>query len=824
MKFTIDLLKEMIAEVLEEDLRIDKHPKADIIKKAIGDGNHLITFSDLNKVGINPTTAFNTPAGIYGWHFTAKTLQGAKKNQIFASERKFGHLLKIKNPDKVLWLGTDKTGTSAKSPAAAMKLFAKTYPILNEPTIQFDPDGDIDPQWAGKDDGSRKISAAEWLTDPETIRRYAVTSDRETGGSSKSEKLYDLVMATSAVLELDQVSGKKKTITANALLRSLGIEAVVDVECGGIVHHAETCQGFFTSTAGLEHVATIENRLYSDNKLAVTRILQSPNAPEEKLWDAIRALTKDFAADIGKDGKTAGIEIDQYDALDILYDALTDDGPQDPSNKNLTSEMLAHIFKFASKRTDNNPLIAGKVMESILEHPNVPMELLRGYIDTAIKNDNSEILAAIASNPGISSEELGKIAVAGRVVDDTVQAALGRNLNTPPEVLAKIAEMFLDGSHVSASVAALENPNTPTETINRWAGIFGKALANDADELLRRSLAALGNPSIDDEALAGLIFDENAEVKKDFKTLKHLVKLENIPPEFMDEIISFMGSANYAQSGPEGSHLGQLMANLWRNKSLTDKHIRTLFDVMPEIFDDYSYSQIFPGLLWHALYNNIASKETFTHMAKEWMKVRDKMYSDGDISRKKVEAINDAFAKKDIFVDAPSFGQQKESIQNILRRMINEEILNEAKKNLPAAVIEGIIKEEEDYKGQHSAPMADDGSPLWDVSANGIYPKDVYGPNGLRWYGTGSALDRKAYAIIDKAKGLPRTPLTIYRAVPKGLKGINRGDWVTTVHDYATEHGDSALNGDYDIIELDVTARDIYTNGDSWMEWGYDPQ
>tara|TARA_R110002126_G_scaffold30326_1_gene99386 strand:+ start:23 stop:1456 length:1434 start_codon:yes stop_codon:yes gene_type:complete len=135
-----------------------------------------------------------------------------------------------------------------------------------------------------------------------------------------------------------------------------------------------------------------------------------------------------------------------------------------------------------------------------------------------------------------------------------------------------------------------------------------------------------------------------------------------------------------------------------------------------------------------------------------------------------------------------------------------------------------LIKEEEDYQGGHSAPMADDGAPLWDVSSNGIYPKDVYGPNGLRWYGTGSALDRKAYAIIDKAKGLPRTPLTIYRAVPKGLKGINRGDWVTTVHDYATEHGDSALNGDYDIIELDVTARDIYTNGDSWMEWGYDPQ
>jgi hypothetical protein len=166
----------------------------------------------------------------------------------------------------------------------------------------------------------------------------------------------------------------------------------------------------------------------------------------------------------------------------------------------------------------------------------------------------------------------------------------------------------------------------------------------------------------------------------------------------------------------------------------------------------------------------------------------------------------------------------EQEVRSFFEDDYRQALLDYAKKNLPAAVIEGTIKEEEDYKGQHSAPMADDGSPLWDVSANGIYPKDVYGPNGLRWYGTGSDLDRKAYAIIDKAKGLPKTPLTIYRAVPKGLKGINRGDWVTTVRDYATEHGDSALNGDYDIIELNVIARDIYTNGDSWMEWGYDPQ
>ena len=130
-----------------------------------------------------------------------------------------------------------------------------------------------------------------------------------------------------------------------------------------------------------------------------------------------------------------------------------------------------------------------------------------------------------------------------------------------------------------------------------------------------------------------------------------------------------------------------------------------------------------------------------------------------------------------------------------------------------------------DYKGEHSAPMSEDGAPLWNVADKGIYPDDVYGPNGMSWYGTGDRfLDSEAYSILRKAYGRRDKQLTIYRAVPKGIRGINRGDWVTTVRQYAKDHGESALNGEYDIIKKSVTARDIFTDGNSWLEWGYDPQ
>ena len=53
--------------------------------------------------------------------------------------------------------------------------------------------------------------------------------------------------------------------------------------------------------------------------------------------------------------------------------------------------------------------------------------------------------------------------------------------------------------------------------------------------------------------------------------------------------------------------------------------------------------------------------------------------------------------------------------------------------------------------------------------------------------------------------------------------GINAGDWVTLSKDYAKEHGQSALGGNYKVIKKKVPARQLYTQGDSLNEFGYDP-
>lgn len=130
------------------------------------------------------------------------------------------------------------------------------------------------------------------------------------------------------------------------------------------------------------------------------------------------------------------------------------------------------------------------------------------------------------------------------------------------------------------------------------------------------------------------------------------------------------------------------------------------------------------------------------------------------------------------------------------------------------------------YRSSHAAPSREFGATLDDLTGGGqIYPADIYSKQGPRIYGTGMPYDKKAFDIANKAKGNPDAEVTIYRAVPDEVTSaeINRGDWVAITQEYARDHGESVLRGEYKIITKKVKAKDIYTNGDSIQEWGYDP-
>lgn len=204
-------------------------------------------------------------------------------------------------------------------------------------------------------------------------------------------------------------------------------------------------------------------------------------------------------------------------------------------------------------------------------------------------------------------------------------------------------------------------------------------------------------------------------------------------------------------------------------------------------------------------------------------------------------------------------------------------------KGLPVgASVKNVGNDLLSYRGSHTAPDRDFGAPLHDLTGGGqMYPADIYSSKAAQIYGGGMPYDQKAFSIAQQYKDKPNALVTIYRAVPKDISNseklatlekqmsaymkrgtlpkdaenyssgskwydaayerrealrkmpdepsnqvnkINAGDWVTLTREYAKDHGESALNGEYKIISQKVKAKDVFTNADSIHEFGYQPQ
>ena len=125
-----------------------------------------------------------------------------------------------------------------------------------------------------------------------------------------------------------------------------------------------------------------------------------------------------------------------------------------------------------------------------------------------------------------------------------------------------------------------------------------------------------------------------------------------------------------------------------------------------------------------------------------------------------------------------------------------------------------------DYMMSHR-PLPDEELSMGLHDLNEVFP-GIYGKAAKNYKtGAGDKIDREALDAIMTAKGNPDAMIDIYRAVPKGVKDFNVGDWVTTSKSYAKHHGEGPLKGEYDLITTKARASDIAEPGDSIAEQGY---
>jgi hypothetical protein len=149
--------------------------------------------------------------------------------------------------------------------------------------------------------------------------------------------------------------------------------------------------------------------------------------------------------------------------------------------------------------------------------------------------------------------------------------------------------------------------------------------------------------------------------------------------------------------------------------------------------------------------------------------------------------------------------------------------LPDLSRDLPTPKGQAMPDETNGYRGTHQAPTGKYGEGSLDAMDK-TYPDDLYSNAGARFYGDGDPkMDLPMHQIIVSLRGKPDAEVSVYRAVPKGVGGqINPGDWVTPSLPYAKSHG-QRFDGGMEILSKKVRSGDLYTEGNSIFEYGWNP-
>ncbi|MDR0654205.1 MAG: hypothetical protein LBG12_12995, partial [Synergistaceae bacterium] len=128
-----------------------------------------------------------------------------------------------------------------------------------------------------------------------------------------------------------------------------------------------------------------------------------------------------------------------------------------------------------------------------------------------------------------------------------------------------------------------------------------------------------------------------------------------------------------------------------------------------------------------------------------------------------------------------------------------------------------------EYRMNHRAPNSrdEDVTTRLDLAVeSGIVPPDYW--TKPRIYLSDSR-EFESHRIILNTLNLGKDTIKMYRAVPKNVKeaGFRNGDWITPSREYAKAEGE-LITGGYRIIENEVNVRDVWWDGNSISEFGYD--
>jgi 8-oxo-dGTP diphosphatase len=224
-------LKDLLYQLNEARRNPEQNPKVsaiDALKKYKDDPSYFITFTSIEKVGLNPKTPYSTPVGLYAYKLDDVFDDLQDKNYLFGKDRPFVNVLKL-NTNKVMDLEnySSKASDLNKLKGIYEKKFQSSFVDL---LTEFD------------------ANSKDLLYPVDTDGKY----------------VYGLMNYISNKIEGSAGPAKKSMVYFNTLLRQMGYDVVIDRT--GTVHLLQPSQAIFLVPSSYTFVEKVINKDYSGNQ------------------------------------------------------------------------------------------------------------------------------------------------------------------------------------------------------------------------------------------------------------------------------------------------------------------------------------------------------------------------------------------------------------------------------------------------------------------------------------------------------------------------------------------------------------------------------
>jgi 8-oxo-dGTP diphosphatase len=217
----IDILKELFEEKSKKDI-------LDILEPYSQDPSYFVSFTNIEKIGINPVNKFSTPIGVYCYNLKDLWTDWIEGDDFFGKDRPYVNLLKL-NTDKVLYIKDYNLNKKD------MSFLEKIYQKHSTPDIPFD----------------------KFITQLKSLHNNDSLYQTNTDGGL----IWKLTEEIAKIIKGDD--SKSFTVVWNKLFRSMGYDVIIDKQ--STVHLLQSSQAIFLTPSTYKVIERYHNKLSDSN-------------------------------------------------------------------------------------------------------------------------------------------------------------------------------------------------------------------------------------------------------------------------------------------------------------------------------------------------------------------------------------------------------------------------------------------------------------------------------------------------------------------------------------------------------------------------------